>query len=63
MHATVADAKRLIKLAVSGCLLAKTDIKSAFRIIPIHPNDYPLLGMEWLGRFYYDRCMPMGCSS
>ena len=63
MHATVADAKRLIKLAVSGCLLAKTDIKSAFRIIPIHPNDYPLLEIKWLGRFYYDRCMAMGCSS
>ena len=25
----------------------KTDIKSAFRIIPIHPADYSLLGMKW----------------
>ena len=62
-YATIADAIRLIKLAGPGCFLAKTDIKSAFRIIPIHPNDYPLLGMKWRGRFYYDRCMPMGCSS
>ena len=43
--------------------MAKTDIKSAFRIIPIHPSDHPLLGMKWWGLYYYDRCMPMGCAS
>ena len=62
-YATVADAIRLIKRAGPGCFLAKTDIKSAFRIIPIHPSEYPLLGMKWRGLYYYDRCMPMGCSS
>ena len=46
-----------------GCFLAKTDIESAFRIIPIHPGDYCLLGMCWEGQYYYDRCMPMSCSS
>ena len=29
--------------------LAKSDIKSAFRIIPIHPSDYHLLGFKWGG--------------
>ena len=24
---------------------------------------YPLLGMKWRGLYYYDRCMPTGCSS
>ena len=62
-YATVADTIRLIKGAGTGCFLAKTDIKSAFRIIPIHPSDYPLLGMKWRGLYYYDHCMPMGCSS
>lgn len=62
-YARVADAIQLIKRAGQGCYLAKTDIKSAFRIIPIHPNDYPLLGMKWRRLYYYDRCMPMGCSS
>ncbi len=62
-YATVADAIRLIKRAGPGCFFAKTDIKSAFRIIPIHPNDYPLLGMPWRGLHYYDKCMPMGRSS
>lgn len=43
--------------------MAKTDIKNAFRLIPIQSADYPLLGMKWDGLYYYDRCMPMGCSS
>ena len=46
-----------------GCYLAKTVIKSAFRIIPIHPEDYPLLGMKWRGNYFFDRCLPMGCRS
>ena len=62
-YATIDGAIKLIKSADPGCFLAKTDIKNAFRIIPIHPNDYGLLGMQWRGLYYYDRCMPMGCSS
>ena len=52
-----------IKSVGSTCFLAKTDIKYAFQIIPIRPQDYNLLGMCWHGLYYYDRCMPMGCSS
>lgn len=62
-YATIADAISHIKALGRGCFLAKTDIKNAFRIIPISPHDYSLLGMEWKGQFYYDKCMPMGCSS
>ena len=62
-YATVDDAIKFIKLAGPGCLLAKTDIKNAFRIIPISPDNYNLLGMQWRGLYYYDRCMPIGCSS
>ena len=46
-----------------GCYLAKTDIRSAFRIIPVAPSDYNLLGFKWRDRYYYDRCLPMGCAS
>ena len=62
-YATIDDAIRLIKSLGKGCFLAKTDIKSAFRIIPVSPHDFPLLGMEWQGKFYFDKCLPMGCSS
>ena len=53
----------MIKQLGQGCFLAKTDIKSAFRIIPILPRDYDLLGIFWQGKYYYDRVMPMGCAS
>ena len=59
-YATVSDAIRLIK---RGCFLAKNDIKNAFRIMPVHPNDYHLLGIEWRELYYYDKCLPMGCAS
>ena len=62
-YATIEDAIRLIKIAGPGCYLAKTDIKNAFRLILIRPEDYSLLGFKWEGLYYYDRCMPMGCSS
>ena len=61
-YATIDDAIRLIKSLGKGCFLAKTDIKSAFRIIPVSPNDFPLLGMEWQGKFYFDKCLLMGSS-
>ena len=62
-YATIRDGIHFIKLAGPGCFLAKTDIKNAFRIIPIHHPDYYLLGVKWKGSYYYDRCMPVGCAS
>lgn len=62
-YSTVSDAIRMIKRAGPGCFLAKTDIKNAFRLIPIREADHHLLGMKWRGKYYYDRCMPMGCAS
>ena len=60
---TVALAIQKIKQAGKSCFMAKTDIKSAFRIIPIHPSDHELLGFQWEGQLYHDRCLPMGCSA
>ena len=62
-YATIDDAIKKISSLGAGCFLAKTDIKSAFRIILLHPRDFDLLCLEWEGKFYFDRCLPMGCSS
>ena len=43
--------------------MAKTDIKSAFRIIPVHPLEYPLLGIKWPNEYYFDRCLAVGLKS
>ena len=43
--------------------MTKTDVKSALRIIPIHPSDYSMLIMKWQNPILSDRCLPMSCSS
>ena len=46
-----------------GSQLAKSDMKNAFRIIPVHPDDRHLLGMQWSGRIYVDCVLPFGLRS
>ena len=62
-YASVGQAIQHILRLGQGAYMAKTDIKSAFRIIPVSPADYHLLGFKWQGKYYYDKCLPMGCSS
>lgn len=62
-YARIDDAINCIKRCGQGAYLAKTDIKRAFRIVPIHPGDYHFLGMKWKEKYYFDKCMPMGCAS
>ena len=52
----------IIRSLGPNCQIAKADIKDAFRIIPIHPNDHKLLVFSCQGKFNYDKCLPMGCS-
>ena len=42
--------------------MAKSDIISAFRLIPVSPNDYPRLGFTYKNMYYYDKCLA-GCAS
>ena len=53
----------LIKKFGKDSLMAKSDIEDAFRIVPIHPSNYHLLGFSWNGKYFFDRCLPMGASS
>ena len=46
-----------------NCLMAKCDIEEAFRIIPIAPQDRHLLGFTFDDKFFFDKCLPMGCRS
>jgi hypothetical protein len=46
-----------------GALLAKLDIRSAYRLVPVHPQDRYLLGVEWEGRHYVDSALPFGLRS
>ena len=57
------DAISLVLEHGPGCFMTKTDIQSAFRIIPVHPDDWELLGMSWKGRFFFDKALPFGLRS
>ena len=46
-----------------GAMLAKMDIKQAYRMVPIHPQDRHLLGMRWEGKVYVDKTLPFGLRS
>ena len=42
--------------------LGVIDIKSAFRLLRVHPDDFELLGIKIDGEYYIDKCLPIGCS-
>ena len=62
-YASVGDVTKSIQRLGRGCFMAKTDVKPAFCIIPIHPADYPLLGIHWNNMYYFDWVLAMGLSS
>ena len=62
-YINVDDIGRVVASLGRGTLLAKVDLKSAYRIVPIHPEDRPLLGMQWKGGLYVDTCLPFGLRS
>ena len=55
-------AKKAMQLGVSS-LIAKIDIKSAYRLIPVSPLDRRYLGMQWNGQVYVDGMLPFGLRS
>ena len=46
-----------------GALLAKLDIRAAYRLVPVSPHDRPLLGIEWRDAYFVDGCLPFGLRS
>ena len=46
-----------------GALLAKADVKEAFRIVPVAPEDRLLLAMRWQGELYFDKVLPFSLCS
>lgn len=62
-YSNISEAIRLITQLPAGAYSAKTDIKNAFSIIPIHPNDHHKLGILYKEQFYYAKTLPQGAAS
>ena len=41
-----------------GALLVKADVKEAYRMIKVHPDDCHLLGVQWENSVYIDQTLP-----
>ena len=46
-----------------GAIMAKINIESAYRLIPVHPHDHPLQAMQWKGKVYIDDLLSFGLRS
>ena len=63
VYTTVDDAAAVVSRLGDGALMAKVDIESAYRLVPVHPDDRPLLAMLWEGHVYVDPMLPFGLRS
>ena len=62
-YMTIEDvAARVVRLG-RGALMAKVELKSAYRQVPVHPDDRWLLGMECRGQLLVDTALPFGLRS
>ncbi len=57
---TIYMAIQFIQQAGPGAILAKTDIEHMYKLIPIHPDDIPELGIRWFHHWLWDATLPMG---
>ena len=46
-----------------GAILAKLDLQLAFKLIPVKPDQWRLLGFRWQDRFYFQVALSLGSRS
>ena len=59
-YTTIDNAISAIQRLGRGTYIAKTDILSAFRLFPVHLQDWELLGMKRKNKYYFDKVLPFG---
>ena len=62
-YSSIHDATRMVLHLGTGTEMAKIDIASAFRLIPVHPDDRYLLGTKWNNQVFIDQQLPFGLRS
>ena len=59
-YASLDDAVWLLLSLGTAVKIAKVDLKSAFRMVPVTKEDWELLGIHWRRMFCIDTCLPFG---
>lgn len=62
-YSSIDDVVKIIQSLGRGALMAKLDLKAAYRFVPVHPVDHPLLGTRWKDVINVDTALPFGLSS
>ena len=53
VYSSFDDAVDIVREIGASCFMGKIDIKHAFRLCPVRPEDYPLLGFSWQGQYFF----------
>ena len=62
-YTSVDSVAQVVQQLGKSSLLAKVDIESAYRLVPVHPQDRILQAVEWEGKIYVDPMLPFGLRS
>lgn len=62
-YTSVDEAVKFIQHFGYGTLLAKMDLKEAYRSISVHPADHPLLAVQWNSTTFLDGALPFSLRS
>ena len=62
-YVCVDDTIAILRSLGPEIFMAKTDLKSAFCLMPIHPEGWNLLGIYWQSQYYIDLSLPFGLRS
>ena len=62
-YSAMDEALLFIRRLGRGTRLIKVDLKGAYRIVPLHPQDQHLFGVTWEGQVYVDQALPFGLCS
>ena len=62
-YARLEDAVQMVRVLGRGTLLAKVDLKSTSRVVPVHRDDWSLLAIQWERQKYLDTALPFGLRS
>ena len=57
------DAVSLVQVLGPGAFMAKLDVRHAFRLCPVRPDQWGLLGYCWQDEFFVDTRLPFGSRS
>ena len=61
-YVTVDIVAGMVAMLGPASLMAKVDIQSAYRLIPVHPDDCPLLGVRWSDVVLAMSCYHLSCA-